>query len=80
MNRIDAAAMKHDIFYRDHDDLTERHKADRIMIQELDAIEKPTLRERFERAIVKKALQAKVKLLVQFKIVAYFGNTVFHSV
>ena len=32
------------------------------MIQELDNIQNPTLRERFERAIVKKALQAKLKL------------------
>ena len=62
LNRVDAAAMRHDIFYRDHDDLTERHEADRIMIQELDTIQNPSLRERFERAIVKKALQAKIKL------------------
>ena len=42
--------------------LTARHDADRRMIQEIVAIKNPTLRERFERAIVKKALQAKIKL------------------
>ncbi len=62
INRIDQAAMKHDIFYRDNEDLNARHTADKIMIQELNAIENPTLRENFERMIVKKALQAKVKL------------------
>ena len=62
INRIDQAAMKHDIFYRDNEDLNARHEADKRMIQELDAIENPTMRERFERLIVKKALQAKIKL------------------
>ena len=60
INRIDQAAMKHDIFYRDNEDLNARHEADKRMIQELDAIENPTMRERFERLIVKKALQAKI--------------------
>ena len=32
------------------------------MIQELDAIRNPTMREKLERVIVKKALQAKLKL------------------
>ena len=32
------------------------------MIQELDAIQNPTMRERLERVIVRKALQAKLKL------------------
>ena len=33
INRVDTAAKRHDIFYRDHDDLSERHEADRRMIQ-----------------------------------------------
>ena len=56
INRVDAAAMRHDIAYRDNKDLETRHAADRKMIQELDAIQNPTMRERFDRAIVKKAL------------------------
>ena len=32
------------------------------MIQELDAIQNPTMRERFDRVIVKKALQVKLKI------------------
>ena len=62
INRVDAAAKRHDIFYRDHDDLSERHEADRRMIQELDAIQNPTMREKLERVVVKKVLQAKLKL------------------
>ena len=54
INRIDAAAMRHDILYRDNKDLEARHAADRRMIQELDAIRNPTMHERFDQAIVKK--------------------------
>ena len=54
--------MRHDIAYRDNKDLETRHAADRKMIQELDAIQNPTMRERFDRAIVKKALQVKLKI------------------
>ena len=62
INKVDAASMRHDIAYRDNKDLKTRHAADRKMIQELDAIQNPTMRERFDRAIVKKALQVKLKI------------------
>ena len=52
INRVDATTMRYDIFHRDNDDLFSRHKADRRMIQELNANRNPSLRERFERAIV----------------------------
>jgi transposase InsO family protein len=61
-NRVDRAALKHDIFYRDHSDINERHLADQHMIEELKSIPNPTFRERVERAIVIKVLQAKMKL------------------
>ena len=54
--------MKHDIAYRDHDDKETRHQADKAMIHELDNIQNKTIRERIESALVKKLLQAKVKL------------------
>ena len=54
--------MKHDIAYRDHDDKETRHDADKIMINELDNRQNKTIRERIESALVKKLLQAKVKL------------------
>ena len=60
-NRIDAAAYKHDLAYRS-EKLEDRHKADKIMIEELKAIKNPTFREKVERAIIIKMLQAKLKL------------------
>ena len=45
INRIDQAALKHDIIYRDNKDIKTRHEADREMIKELDSIENPTFRK-----------------------------------
>ena len=59
INRVDAAAYRHDLAYRNHD-LKSRHAADKKMIQELDSIQNPSFRERIERMFVKKALQAKI--------------------
>lgn len=61
-NRVDAAALKHDILYRDHSDLYERHSADQQMITDLKTIPNPTFRERVECFIVIKMLLAKMKL------------------
>ena len=62
INRVDAAAFRHDIAYRNFQDIERRHSADRQMIAELDAIENPTFREKVERMFVKKALQGKMFL------------------
>ena len=62
INRVDAAALKHDILYRDHSDIQSRHAADLQMIQELQSIPNPTFREKLERAIVIRLLRAKMKL------------------
>jgi hypothetical protein len=62
INRIDQAAYKHDLIYRDNLDLNTRHNADKQMIKELQNIENPTLREKVERIFVTKALQAKLAL------------------
>ena len=48
--------------YRDYADLESRHVADLQMIQELESIPNPTFREKVERAIVIRLLQAKMKL------------------
>jgi hypothetical protein len=61
-NRVDSAAYKHDLFYRDNTDLNARHNADREMIEELNNIQDPTFREKVERFFVTKALQTKLKL------------------
>ena len=62
INRVDAAAYKHDLVYRDHADLESRHVADLQMIQELESIPNPTFHEKAERAIVIRLLWAKMKL------------------
>lgn len=61
-NRIDAAAYKHDLAYRDFDDIENRHNADRKMIEELNAIQNPTFRERVDRALVIRMLGIKLKM------------------
>ena len=48
INRVDAAAYKHDLVYRDHADLESRHAGDLQMIQELESIPNPTFTANLE--------------------------------
>ena len=52
IDRVDRAALRHDLAYQRHDDLRNRHRADKEMLRELFDIEEPTCRERLERCIV----------------------------
>ncbi len=52
VDRVDEAALKHDIKYSQYDDLRHRNLADKEMIRELRNIPNPTCRERLERCIV----------------------------
>jgi hypothetical protein len=52
IDRVDEAALKHDLAYSKHEDLRHRNMADKEMIDDLINIEQPTCRERFERCIV----------------------------
>ena len=61
VDRVDLAAYHHDLEYAKHSDTANRNVADRIMVQELDSIENPTMRERIERAIVKPIINTKQK-------------------
>ncbi|ESO88563.1 hypothetical protein LOTGIDRAFT_165346 [Lottia gigantea] len=61
VNRVDAAALKHDILYRNKD-ITFRHQADKQMIDELKNIPNPTFKEKLQRALTIKLLKAKLKL------------------
>ena len=66
-NRVDLASYHHDLKYRDSgDNLELKHKADKEMIIELDNIQNPTFAEKFQRALVKKAIQSKLKLGIGF--------------
>ena len=59
VNRVDSAAYRHDLAYARHSDTASRIAADRKMINELEKIPNPTLKERMERAIVKPILATK---------------------
>jgi hypothetical protein len=52
VDRVDEAAMKHDIKYQEFDDLRHRNEADKEMLRELRNITNPSCRERMERCIV----------------------------
>ena len=61
INRVDTAANKHDLAYRHNIDLQSQHLANQQMIEELKNISNRTFREKVERAIVIRILQAKIK-------------------
>ena len=62
VDRVDSAAYIHDLAYDQHTDTASRNVADRAMINNLNNIPNPTIRERVERAIVKPILSAKTSL------------------
>ena len=63
INRVDNAAYHHDLWYSKHDDTKTRNQfCDRRMLDELNGIMNPTLRERIDKSIVGKLMNAKVNL------------------
>jgi hypothetical protein len=62
INRVDNAAYIHDLVYDRYSDTASRNVADRAMINELNNISNPSVRERIERAVVKPILSAKSSL------------------
>ena len=52
VDRVDEAALKHDLAYSRHSDLRHRNMADKEMIKDLLNITRPTCKERCERCIV----------------------------
>lgn len=52
VDRVDEAALHHDIKYTKYKDFMHRHEADKEMMRELVNIENPTWCERIERGIV----------------------------
>ena len=59
INRIDQAALKHDIKYISKD-LKDRHVADVEMIHEMNNIPNPTFREKLERFLIKSIMKGKI--------------------
>ena len=72
VDRVDEAALKHDIRYSQHDDLRHRNQADKDMIADLRNIENPTWRERMERCIVLPILI--IKRTIGSWILKWFGT------
>ena len=62
VDRVDNAAYHHDLAYDRYNNVAARNAADRVMVNELNNIPSPTLRERIERAVVKPILSAKASL------------------
>lgn len=62
INRIDNAAMNHDICYSKNKDTTTRNKVcDQNMLQQLKGIYNPSVREKMERSIVSTIIGSKQK-------------------
>src|SRR6218665_4089279 len=62
VDRVDNAALRHDLSYAQYPDTASSNVADREMVDELNKIPNPTFRERVERAIVKPILATKANL------------------
>ena len=61
INRVDNAAYHHDLCYLKHDDTKTRNQVcDKTIINELNEIMNQTLRERIDKSIVGKLINAKV--------------------
>ena len=61
INRVDNAAYHHYLSFSKHDDTKTRNEVcDKTMLGELNGIVNPTLRERIDKAIVGKLINAKV--------------------
>lgn len=61
VDRVDNAAYHHDLAYAQYSDTANRNVADREMINQLNRISNPTIKERFERAVVKPILATKAQ-------------------
>src|SRR5215813_15503122 len=60
INRVDEAAYKHDVCYLENRNTKARNeKCDKEMLEGLDEISNPTIRERIDRAIVNPIIKAK---------------------
>ena len=66
INRVDNTAYHHDLCYSKHDDTKTRNEVcAKTMLGELSGIINQTLRERIDKAIVGKLINAKVKIWIR---------------
>jgi Phospholipase A2-like domain/Domain of unknown function (DUF5679) len=59
VDRVDNAAYHHDLAYQHFTDTANRNVADKIMLEQMNAIKDPTFRERIERGIIKPIISTK---------------------
>jgi hypothetical protein len=59
VDRVDNAAYHHDLAYQHFPDTATRNEADKIMLEQMNAISNPTIRERIERGIIKPIISTK---------------------
>ena len=62
VDRVDEAAMHHDLAYHMHKDKKSRHEADRKLLKDVDQIENPTVKEKVKRAATKAVIKPKLWL------------------
>jgi hypothetical protein len=62
VDRVDENAMHHDLAYHMHSDKKSRHVADRKLLQDNDAIENPTFKEKVKRVATKAVMKPKLFL------------------
>ena len=61
INRVGRAAYRHELCYSKHDDTKNRNQGcDKTMLDELNGIVNPTLRERIDKSILGKIINTKV--------------------
>lgn len=60
IDRVDEAALRHDLYYNTHPKMKDRIISDEVLIHELRSINNPTLKERIERAIAIFCLRVKI--------------------
>jgi Phospholipase A2-like domain len=61
VDRVYQAAYYHDLAYNQHKDTENRNIADREMLQQLDSIDNPSVREKMEMAVIKPIINTKQK-------------------
>lgn len=61
VDRVDNAAYHHDLAYAHFPDTATRNIADRLMLEEMNAIKDPSMREKVERAIITPIINTKQK-------------------
>jgi predicted nucleic acid-binding Zn-ribbon protein len=67
VDRVDQAAYYHDLAYNQHKDTENRNIADREMLQQLDSIDNPSVREKIKMAIIKPIINTKQRFGLGWK-------------